>query len=127
MEAKAHIYHLRISPRKVGIVLDLIRKKPVNLALGILNHTPKSASQYLFKLLRSAIANAVNVKKMNFSNLYVSECFACPGPTLRRMQPVSKGRGHRILKRSSHVTLILREKEIETMEKEDENGTKDKS
>ncbi len=109
--AKAHLYHLRMSPRKVGIVLDLIRRKPVDLALAILKHTPKAASQYLYKLLNSAIANAVNGCNMSFSDLYVSECFACPGPTFRRSQPVSKGRGHRILKRSSHVTMILREKE----------------
>lgn len=120
--AKAHFYHLRISPRKVGIVLDLIRRKPVELALGILKHTPKSASPYLYKLVQSAAANAVNGCNMSFGDLYISECFASPGPTLRRTRPVSKGRGHRILKRSSHVTIVVKEKE-----KEDDYGSKDKS
>lgn len=120
--AKAHLYHLRISPRKVGIVLDLIRRKPVELALGILRNTSKAASPYLYKLVQSAAANAVNGYNMNFGDLYVSECFACPGPTLRRTCPVSKGRGHRILKRSSHVTIVVRERE-----KEDDYGSKDKS
>ena len=120
MEARAKLSYLRISPRKVGIVLDLIRSKPASLAMGILNHTPKSASEYLVKLLKSAIANAVNVHNMNASNLYVSECYACPGPISRRMQPVSKGRGHRILKRSSHVTIVLKES---VNESEGYNGT----
>ncbi len=122
MEAKAHLKYLRISPRKVGIVLDLIRNKPVGLAIGILQHTPKSASWHLLRLLNSAISNAVNVHNMQASELYISKCFTCPGPTLKRMQPVSKGRGHRILKRSSHVTIILNDY------KEDEsNGAKDQS
>ena len=122
MEAQAHLKYLRISPRKVGIVLDLIRNKPVGLAIGILQHTPKSASWHLLRLLNSAISNAVNVHNMNLSELYVAECFACPGPIAKRMQPVSKGRGHRILKRSSHVTIVLRD-----AEKEDEDGAKSKS
>lgn len=124
MEAKAHLRYLRISPRKVGIVLNLIRNKPVGLALGILQHTPKSASIHLFRLLSSAIANAVNVHNMKESNLYVSECFACPGPIAKRMQPVSKGRGHRILKRSSHITVILRDY---TDKKGENDGAEDKS
>ena len=124
MEAKAHLKYLRISPRKVGIVLDLIRNKSVGLALGILQHTPKSASVYLFRLLKSAISNAVNVHNMRESDLYISKCFACPGPTLKRIQPVSKGRGHRILKRSSHVTVVL----SDILYREEENyGTENKS
>lgn len=122
MEAQAHLKYLRISPRKVGIVLDLIRNKPVGLAIGILQHTPKSASWHLLRLLNSAISNAVNVHNMQASELFISECFACPGPTLKRVQPVSKGRGHRILKRSSHVTIILTD-----FKEEESNGTEDKS
>jgi len=123
MEAKAILKYLRISPRKIGIVLDLIRNKPAHLALGILENTPKAASAHLLCLLKSAMANAVNVHNMDNSTLYVAACFACPGPIARRMQPVSKGRGHRILKRSSHVTLILKDKS--ELLKEGENGTKD--
>lgn len=122
MEAQAHLKYLRISPRKVGIVLDLIRNKPVGLAIGILQHTPKSASWHLLRLLNSAISNAVNVHNMQASELFISECFACPGPTLKRMQPVSKGRGHRILKRSSHVTIVLTD-----FKEEESNGAEDKS
>ena len=122
MEAKAHLKYLRMSPRKVKIVLDLIRNKPVGLAMGILKNTSKAASEHLIKLLKSVVSNAVNVHNMNLSDLYVAECFACPGPIARRMQPVSKGRGHRILKRSSHVTIVLRD-----AEKEDEDGAKSKS
>jgi large subunit ribosomal protein L22 len=122
MEAQAHLKYLRISPRKVGIVLDLIRNKPVGLAIGILQHTPKSASWHLLRLLNSAISNAVNVHNMQASELFISECFACPGPTLKRVQPVSKGRGHRILKRSSHVTIVLTD-----FKEEESNGAEDKS
>lgn len=122
MEAQAHLKYLRISPRKVGIILDLIRNKPVGLAIGILQHTPKSASWHLLRLLNSAISNAVNVHNMQASELFISECFACPGPTLRRVQPVSKGRGHRILKRSSHVTIVLTD-----FKEEESNGAEDKS
>lgn len=121
MEAVAKLQYLRMSPRKVGIVLDLIRKKPTSLAIGILEHTSKAASYYLLKLLKSAIANAVNVHQMKESDLYVFKCFVCPGPIAKRMHPVSKGRGHRILKRSSHVTMVLKAFEKE----EEENGTKD--
>ena len=111
MEAKAYLKHARISPRKVKIVLDLIRGKDTKTALAILKHTPKAASEYLIKLLNSAIANAENNFSMDGDNLYVSECFVCPGPTLKRMMPRAKGRGDRILKRTSHVTMVVKEKE----------------
>ena len=111
MEAKAYLKYTRISPRKVGIVLDLIRNKPVDLALAILRHTPKAASADLEKLLRSAIANAENNHSMDRSALYVSECFVTPGPTLKRIRPRDKGRAYRVLKRTSHVTMVVKEKE----------------
>ncbi|MFV0400403.1 MAG: 50S ribosomal protein L22 [Oscillospiraceae bacterium] len=111
MEAKAHLRYARISPRKVKIVLDLIRGKDTRMAGAILKNTPKAASEYLVKLLNSAAANAENNHNMDPNNLYVSECFVTPGPTLKRIQPVSKGRAHRILKRTSHVTLVLKERE----------------
>ena len=110
MEAKAHLKYARISPRKVSIVLDLIRNKPVEYAMAVLKHTPKSACEYIEKLLKSAMANAVNNYQMDASSLYVSECFVCPGPILKRIRPMSKGRAYRIEKRSSHVTMILKDK-----------------
>ena len=111
MEAVAYLKYARISPRKVSIVLDLIRNKPVDVAAAILRHTPKAACEDLSKLLKSAIANAENNHNMNVDKLYVSECFVCPGPILKRIRPKDHGRAHRIEKRSSHVTLVLREKD----------------
>jgi large subunit ribosomal protein L22 len=111
MEAKATLKYTRISPRKVEIILDLIRNKPVDLALGILKHTPKAACQDLEKLLKSAVANAENNYNMDKNSLYVSECFVCPGPILKRIRPRAQGRAYRILKRTSHVTIVVKEKE----------------
>ena len=111
MEAKAYLKYARISPRKVKIVLDLIRGKDVGVAMGILTNTPKSASEYLIKLLKSAIANAEHNFNMDVSRLYVSECFVCPGPTLKRIMPRAKGSADRILKRTSHVTLAVKERD----------------
>ena len=110
MVAKAHLKYARISPRKVQIVLDLIRGKDVATAMAVLKNTPKSASEYLTKLLRSAVANAENNFNMDASKLYVSECFVCPGPTLKRIRPRAQGRAFRINKRTSHVTLAVSEK-----------------
>ena len=111
MEAKAVLKYTRISPRKVEIVLDLIRNKPVDLAMAILKHTPKAACEDLEKLLKSAIANAENNFSMDTSKLYVSEVYATSGPILKRMIPASKGRGYRINKRTSHVTLAVAERD----------------
>ena len=111
MEAKAHLKYARISPRKVKIVLDLIRGKDVGVAMAILQNTPKSASEYLIKLLGSAVANAENNFNMDASKLYVSECFVCPGPTLKRIMPRAKGSADRIFKRTSHVTIVVKERD----------------
>ena len=111
MEAKAYLKYARISPRKVKIVLDLIRGKDAGVAMGILKNTPKSASEYLIKLLNSAIANAENNFHMDVTRLYVSECFVCPGPTLKRIMPRAKGSADRILKRTSHVTIVVKERD----------------
>ena len=111
MEAKAHLKYARISPRKVQIVLDLIRGKDVATAMAVLKNTPKSASEYLTKLLRSAVANAENNFNMDVSKLYVSECFVCPGPTLKRIMARAKGSADRILKRTSHVTIVVKERD----------------
>lgn len=111
MEAKAHLRYVRIAPRKVQIVLDLIRGKDVDLAMAILRQTPKAASEHLEKLLKSAIANAENNHSMDKDNLYVAECFVCPGPILKRIRPRAQGRAFRVLKRTSHITIVLKEKE----------------
>ena len=112
MEARAYLKYLRISPRKVKIVLDLIRGKDTETAMAILKNTNKIACEALIKLLKSAIANAEHNFHMDASNLYVSECFVCPGPILKRIQPRAQGRAFRINKRSSHVTLVVKEKEV---------------
>ena len=111
MEAKAHLKYARISPRKVKIVLNLIRGKDAGVAMAILKNTPKSASEYLVKLLGSAIANAENNFSMDVSKLYVSECYVCPGPTLKRIMARAKGSADRILKRTSHVTIVVKERD----------------
>ena len=110
MEAKAHLKYVRISPRKVKIVLDLIRGKDTDTAMAILKNTNKIASEHLIKLLKSAVANAEHNFNMDASNLYVSECFVCPGPTLKRIMPRAQGRAYRINKRMSHLTVILDER-----------------
>ena len=112
MEAVAHLKYVRISPRKVKIVLDLIRGKDTETAMAILQNTNKIAAESLIKLLKSAVANAEHNNHMDASNLYVSECFVCPGPTLKRIQPRAQGRAFHIMKRTSHVTLKVKEKEV---------------
>lgn len=109
MEARAELKYARIAPRKVLIVLDLIRNKPVDYAMAILKYTPKSACEYLQKLLKSAIANAENNYNMDKSRLYISRCFVNQGPILKRIRPMSKGRTYRINKKTSHVTIVLEE------------------
>ena len=103
--------HIRISSRKVKIVIDLIRGKSVEDAEAILMYTPKAASEPLLKLLKSAAANAENNHKMDPEKLYVSEVFATPGPIIKRIMPRAQGRAYRINKRTSHVTLAVAEKE----------------
>ena len=99
--------YVRISASKVAQVMDLIRGKKVNEAEAILMYTPKAASEPLRKVLLSAVANAENNLELNRDDLYVAEVFANQGPTLKRFQPRAKGRAYRILKRSSHITVIL--------------------
>ncbi len=111
MEAKAHLKHVRISPRKVMIVAELIRGKDTKTALAILKHTPKAASAWLIKGLESACANAENNHSMNADSLVVSQVLIGPGPTMKRVMPRAQGRAFRILKRTSHITVAVREKE----------------
>ena len=102
--------YIRISSRKVKVVIDLIRGKSVDEAEAILMYTPKAASEPTLKVLRSAIANAENNLDMDRETLYVAEVFANQGPTLRRYRPRSRGSAARIRKRTSHITIILDEK-----------------
>ena len=111
MEARASLRQIRISPRKVGIVLDLIRNKPCEEAIAILRTTPKSAGEPLLKLLKSAMANAENNNDMNPSDCFVSECWSGPGITLKRIRAKDHGKAHRILKRTSNITLVVKERE----------------
>ena len=110
MEAKAKLSYLRISPRKVQIVLDLIRGKDVATAAAILMQTPKAASEPVLKLLKSAAANAENNHNMDPEKLYVSTCFATPGPIIKRIMPRAQGRAYRINKRTSHITIVVSER-----------------
>ena len=110
MEATAKVMHVRIAPRKVQIVLDLIRNKPCDEAMAILKYTPKAACEPIEKLLKSAMANAEN-KDMDTSALYVAECSVCQGPTLKRIRPRAQGRAFRINKKTSHIYLVVREAE----------------
>ena len=111
MESKSTQKHIRISPRKVKIVLDLIRGKNYAVACGILKNTPKAASEPILKLLNKVAADAENNFHMDSTKLYVSECFVCPGPTLKRIMPRAKGSADRILKRTSHVTMTVKERD----------------
>ena len=110
-EAKATLKFARISSRKVKIVADWIRGKNVDEALAIVKFTPKASSEIIEKLLKSAIANAENNHEMKHENLYVAEIYANQGPTLKRIRPAAKGSAVRIRKRTSHITIVLKEKE----------------
>ena len=105
--AKACAKYVRISPYKVRVVLDLVRGKAVNEAVAILENCPKAGALPVKKVLQSAAANAEHNYGMNAADLFVAECYADMGPTLKRMQPMAHGRGFRILKRTSHITVIL--------------------
>ena len=102
--------YVRISSRKVKIVIDLIRGNNVDEALAILAYTPKAASPVVAKVLNSAIANAVNNQEMDRANLYVAEVYANPGPTLKRFVARSKGSASPMLKRTSHISVVLDQK-----------------
>lgn len=104
---KAVAKYVRISPYKVRVVLDIIRGKDVNEAVAILENVSKAGAEPIKKVVLSAAANAEHNLQMNAADLYVAECFADQGPTLKRMQPMGHGRGFRILKRTSHITVIL--------------------
>ena len=104
---KAIAKYIRISPYKVRVVLDLIRGKDLNEAVAILDNVSKAGAEPIKKVVLSAAANAEHNLQMNAADLYVAECYADQGPTLKSMQPMGHGRGFRILKRTSHITVIL--------------------
>ena len=110
MEATAKVTHVRIAPRKVQIVLDLIRNKPCDEAMAILKYTPKAACEPLGKLWKSAMANA-EMKDMDTTRLYVAACRVDQGPTLKRIRPRDHGRAYRINKKTSHISIVLKEAE----------------
>lgn len=110
MEAKAIAKYVRISPRKMKPITDLVRGKGANDALAILNFTPNKGAKVLQKVINSAVANAENNHNMDPDNLYVSEVYAHQGPTMKRWRAGSMGRASVILKRSSHVGVVLKEK-----------------
>lgn len=110
MEAKAIAKYVRMSSRKIGVVLDLIRGKNVNEAIAILQYTPKDAAEVVSKVLKSAVANAENNFNLDATRLFVADAYAGQGPTLKRFRPHAQGRAFRIKKRTSHVTLVVKER-----------------
>lgn len=106
----AKVSYARVSVTKACFVLDAIRGKDVTSALGILAYNNRYASEVIEKLLKSAIANAENNNGMKAEDLYVAECYANKGPTMKRIQPRAQGRAYRIEKRSSHITIVLDER-----------------
>ncbi|WP_405315132.1 50S ribosomal protein L22 [Faecalibacillus faecis] len=110
MQATAKVTGVRITPRKVRLVIDLVRGKKVSDALGILANVNKSASPVVAKLIKSAAANAVNNNKMDESKLYIDTIYANEGPRLKRFMPRAKGSAYSIVKRTSHITVVVKEK-----------------
>ena len=110
MEVRAIAKSVRMSPRKAKLVIDLIRGKKVSDALGILANLNKSASPVVAKLVKSAAANAVNNNKMDESKLYIKAIYANDGPRLKRYMPRAKGSASSIIKRTSHITVVVEEK-----------------
>ena len=110
MEVRAVGKYLRISPAKARLVANLVRNRPVNEALTILRFTPKKGARLIGKVLRSAIANAENTEVMDMDNLFIKAIYVDEGPRLKRWRPLAMGRATRILKRTSHITVILSER-----------------
>ena len=110
MEDRAIAKYVRMSPTKLGVVLNLIRGKDVNEAFAILKYTPRDAAEVIYKVLKSAVANAENNNDLDINRLYVSEAFVGQGPTLKRFRPMDHGKAFRINKRTSHITVIVKER-----------------
>lgn len=114
MESRAKTRFVRISAQKARLVADLIRGKQVGDALNVLDYTPKKAARIIAKTLRSAVANAEDQQNVDVDDLYVKRAYVDEGPTQRRILPRAHGRATRILKRSSHITVIVDEKASES-------------
>ena len=110
MEAKAVAKYVRIAPRKVRVVMNLIRGKNVADAFAILKFTPKAGADVIEKVLKSAVANAENNFDLNVDKLYVASAYVDQGPTLKRIHPRSRGQAFSIFKRTSHVTVVVAER-----------------
>ena len=110
LRPRAKLSYARVSVQKACFVLDAIRGKDLETAIGIVTYNPRYASTLIKKLLESAAANAENNNNMDRSTLYVAECYAGSAPTMKRVHPRAQGRAYRILKRSSHITVVLDEK-----------------
>lgn len=126
-EAKAKVRMIRITPRKFRLVANLIRGKKVERALQILQYVPRKGSRILYKLLKSAIANAENNHEMDVDRLYIHRIFVDEGPRWKRVLPRSMGRANLIIKRTSHATIILREEEIKKISKKKENNQEEEN
>ncbi len=111
MEAKAIAKYVRISPRKMRFICDMVRGRSVDEALSILKFTPNKGAKILEKVVKSAAANAENNFDMNRDNLFISEVYSNQGPTLKRWRPRSKGRAFKILKRTSHIGVVVKERD----------------
>ncbi len=112
-QSKSIARYVRVAPRKVRLVVDLIRGKGVGEAISILRNTPRAASPLVEKVLNSAIANAEHNYSMNVETLVVSEVFVDQGPTLKRFMPRAMGRASKIHKRTSHITVVVTEKQVQ--------------
>ena len=108
--AQAHAKYVRVSDSKARIVLNQIKGKSVGEAMAILAYSPRYAAEIIEKVLKSAIANAENNNGLKMEDLYIAECYANKGPTMKRVQPRAQGRAYRIEKRTSHITIVLDEK-----------------
>ncbi len=110
MEVRAVSKYVRISPRKARMVADLVRHKPVDQALTILKFTPKKGARLISKTLRSAVANAEQTNVMDMEGLFIKSIFVDEGPRLKRWRPRAMGRATKIMKRTSHITIVVAEK-----------------
>lgn len=111
MEARAIAKHVRVSSRKMRFICDMVRGKSVDEALTILKFTPNKGAKILEKVVKSAAANAENNFDMNRDQLFVSEAYSNQGPTLKRFRPKAKGRAFKILKRTSHIGVVVKERD----------------
>ncbi len=111
METKAVAKYIRVSPQKARLVIDLIRGKNVDVAMARLDMTDKGVTKVITKVLKSAVANAENNNKLDIDKLFIKEAFVDQGPVMKRMQPRAMGRGFAIRKKTSHITIVVDEKE----------------